>query len=146
MSPKALPIPARTAAEIAELRNVIREGHELLRDLRNTIRDAKTFEVSLGKESVTERIEEVVSKGLEEYVEVEREAIKSAEKRINDRFDLLADLLLGTDRESIRVSKESFTELIKRYLRLHPEILLELNSAKAKGTTALPSGALRSIT
>jgi hypothetical protein len=26
-------------------------------------------------------------------------------------------------------------QVIKRYLNLHPEILMELNSAKAKGTT-----------
>jgi hypothetical protein len=132
--PKALPVPTNPAAEIAELRNAIRQGHELLRDLRTAVREAKEYEDRICTERVYKRIEDAVSKGLAEYRKALNNAIEGATQATYDRFDLLAAITLGTDAQNIRNGGEPTAELFKRYLNLHPEILLELSSVKAKGT------------
>jgi hypothetical protein len=120
-----------------EAREVIRQLHEAQRDIRAAIKDAKQAKVDVDK-AVSEdvlngKIGTAIRLGLESYDQALTEAIKDATEATYDRFDLLTAICLGEDFVAIQKGQKPTAELIKRYLRLHPEILLQLNSKKAKG-------------
>jgi hypothetical protein len=125
------------ASATNEAREVIRQLHEAQRDLRASIKEAKQAKVDVDK-AVSEdvlngKIGTAILRGLESYDQALTEAIKDATEATYDRFDLLAAICLGEDFVAIQKGQKPTAELIKRYLRLHPEILLQLNSKKAKG-------------
>jgi hypothetical protein len=125
------------ASATNEAREVIKELHEAQRDLHTAIKEAKQARTDIDKavsEDVLDgKIGTAIVFGLEAYDKALKGAIKDATEAAYDRFDLLADICLGEDFVAIQKGQKPTAELIKRYLRLHPEILLQLNSKKAKG-------------
>src|ERR1700691_953394 len=120
-----------------EARRTIRELHEAQRDLRSAIRDARQATADIDK-AVSEdildgKIGTAIRLGLEGYDEALKEAIKDATESTYDRFDLLAAICLGDDFVAVQKGQKPTAELIRRYLRIHPEILIQITSKKATG-------------
>jgi hypothetical protein len=116
----------------AEARVVISESHEAQKDLRRLIQAAKE-EIRGLAGPFLERIDSDVSEGLEAYKATLAKAIADATETVYNRFDVLAAICLGEDGNSIRKGQPTVEELIHRYVNLHPEIRVRLNSKKATG-------------
>lgn len=101
--------------DIAALKAVTREAHEAIKDLRAVIREANQAkeELLLRLTATWEHgVDAVVKQGLESYQATLAKAIEDAQKRVNDRFDRLADLMLGEDPRTRRKGEPSLEELI----------------------------------
>jgi phosphoenolpyruvate-protein kinase (PTS system EI component) len=106
-----------TEAEVAALRAATREAHEAIKDLRAVIREAKEVKEKLGVEMTDvwdNGMREVVSTGLAEYNTTIKRAIDEATQAVFDRFNVLADRLLGVDKGTRRRGEFSIEELVRR--------------------------------
>jgi hypothetical protein len=95
-------------------REVIHEGRELLQDLRATVKEAREY---TGSEEIAKRINDTVKKGLEEYAEALNTAINQATEAVWNRFDVLMDIAMGEDPESVRKGNKTTEELLREYIR-----------------------------
>jgi len=110
------------SVEIEQLRESTREAHGVLKDLRTATVAAKNLVHELTNAVVTEQLEAAVEAGLEEYKTTLATAIDSATKAIFDRFDKIAKLLMGEDKQSVRAGKPSIPELAERMKRESPSV------------------------
>lgn len=109
-------------AKMAELRQVIREANETLKDLRAE-RRAAAADLLGSTEEITrvtrERIDSVVTTGLEKYQGSLEVAIDRSTKSIYKRFDLIASICLGEDYDSKKAGTATVQELVRRYIKKH---------------------------
>jgi heme oxygenase len=106
--------------EVAELRAATREAHEVLKDLRRTVKEAMQFRAAMehaAQVSVDEQVKAVVEKGLDDYGRALKLAIDDATRLVYKRFDRLADILLGEDKATKRRGKPSLPELSRELRR-----------------------------
>jgi len=101
----------RTAEELREL---IREGHALLKDMRAERRAIEQLLDGIPAR-VDARIEERVKAGLEALGETTRKTIDAATERVFARFDRLADTLTGTNKAQRRQGKQPLEDLIREH-------------------------------
>lgn len=99
-------------SEADELRDLIREGHALLKDMRAERRAIEQLLDGIPAK-VDARIEERVKVGLEAFSEVTRKTIDAATERVFARFDQLADTLTGTDKAQRRQGKRPLEDLFR---------------------------------
>jgi len=99
MSKSTRPAPGTIAAEAAELREVIREGHALLKDLRAATAEARTLIAKLAREQVGEAVAAEVAAHVEavgqHLTSSAANAITVAEGRIARRFAEMEEMLIG---------------------------------------------------
>lgn len=107
---------------LRELKQATREAHECLQEIHATERrindklDGFRGDLAL---IVRIQIDDTVKEGLERYKDVIDEAIKQATQATYDRFDLLASIMMGDDKQSQRQGRKPIDELIRIYQREH---------------------------
>lgn len=104
----------KTETPAAEMRELIREGHGLLKDLRAERREIERLLNGIPAK-VDARIEERVKAGLEALSETTRKTIDAATERVFARFDRLADTLTGTDKAQRRQGKRPLEQLVREH-------------------------------
>lgn len=99
------------------IREAVRQGHELLRDLRSATREARDVLATLDQrihDGIDKQIGAEVDAGLEAYKASLATAIDKAEAKVLARFDGLAAILMGEDPKSRRQGIPTLTELAER--------------------------------
>lgn len=87
------------------------------RKLHETIQEAKLVQAELDetvrvvKETVNNLIETAVADGLETYSAAIERAIENATNRVNERFDKIAEILMGEERRQKRQGLPSIQQL-----------------------------------
>ncbi len=94
----------------AEAREVIREAHEVTKDLRREIAEAKAV---IARDTAKE-IEAAVADQLAALGEQTRKAMDASVAKVGKEIDRLMMISLGTDRQSRREGKPPVEELIRR--------------------------------
>jgi hypothetical protein len=87
----------RLEAATGECREMIREAHAATKDLRAAVREAKRELQDLAKDEVGARIQDEVSRQLEELGERTREAVSTATQKVIAEFDRFGETLLGKE-------------------------------------------------
>lgn len=103
--------------ELAALREATKRAHEVLKDLRQMVREAKDLVQVIDKAAgvaVEQRVQPAVDQGLEEFSEALKTAIDDGTEAVFKRFDTISDTLLGEDKASRRQGKPSIAELAER--------------------------------
>lgn len=106
-----------TDEEVARLKEATREAHEALKDLNVMIQMAKATVKELNacvEEALNDGIGKQVQEGLDEYKESLAAAIDGATEAVYKRFDQIADILTGEDKQSKRAGKPSIPDLVRR--------------------------------
>lgn len=101
-------------AFLKELKEVITEGHKLLKDMKAERKEyEKLFEKVRAdtRSTIEEYIAVQVKTGLATYAEAMRKATNDATKAVFKRFDTLGDILMGTDDPN----KESLATVIRKW-------------------------------
>jgi hypothetical protein len=133
------------------LRVLIREGHEVLKDLKATIREAQQARedlVAAAGVAVNTGIEVAVEEGLRRYGEAIKDAIDHATDAVYERFDVIAATLLGeteTQKRKGEPSMDDYAKLMRRVMEgAHPEELTaqELDQVSAIADRQRRSGRL----
>lgn len=100
---------------LEDLKEVIREGRELLKDLKSGRKDAEETVRRLTDEAIEARIESEVRRGLEEYKDTIRKAMDDAVDKVGREFQKLEDIFLGKDSSARRDGKPSLEELAEGF-------------------------------
>jgi chromosome segregation ATPase len=87
----------RLEAAVGECREMIREAHAATKDLRTAVREAKREMQDLAKDEVGARLQDEVSRQLEELGERTREAVNTATQKVIAEFDRFGETLLGKE-------------------------------------------------
>lgn len=101
--------------QLIELRELIRQAHEAVSDLRVAIREAKTMRDTLpeaAQKAVTEQLGAEVESGLKSFGEALDKAIDTGTQAVFRRFDKIEKLLLGEDPKSVRAGKPSIPQML----------------------------------
>lgn len=104
----------KRTAQLAELKAVITEGNQLLKDMKAERKEYEKLwdKVRTETRSTTEEYIAVqVKTGLASYRAAMDSAIDTATKNVMKRFDTLADILMGTDDPN----KESLATVIRKW-------------------------------
>ncbi len=102
------------------MKALIREAHEVMKDLRQTMRDAGRIRADvalLAKTAAEDVVDPVIASTLETYQATIAAAIESATEAVYARFDTIADLLLGETKSQRRRHGESLPETAARIAR-----------------------------
>lgn len=105
-----MPSKPDPAQEAEALRELLREAHGVLKDLRGATKDAS----ALAPDLVKGQLETAVADGLASYADTIRKAQDEAVAKVNDEFDKLADLLMGRDAKSRRKGQPDIPTLVER--------------------------------
>jgi hypothetical protein len=87
----------RLEAAVSECREMVREAHAATKDLRAAVREAKREMQDLAKDEVGVRIQDEVSRQLDELGERTREAVNTATQKVIAEFDRFGETLLGKE-------------------------------------------------
>lgn len=96
-----------------QLRELVREAHGVIKDLRLAIKEAKQIGSDL-PDKVKDYLGQAVSDGLTEYASTLELAIKNADDAVTKRFDMLAAIYLDEDPMSIAEGKETIYDIVAR--------------------------------
>lgn len=99
-----------------ETRQLLRDVHSVMKELKRTINEAKQERLRIEEtvQTITrQQIEDAVARGLAEYEEALSDSIKRADERVMNRFDKLADILLGEDKKSQSKGEPTLMELAR---------------------------------
>lgn len=110
--------PAPGAKETEDLKEVIRQAHEVLGDLRRTMKETRELIESYTAEKVEPELDSRVAAAVEEYGRGITRAIESAQNAVYDRFDTITNIMLGkgkaTDFEALALRTAQRREAIKQ--------------------------------
>lgn len=112
---------AEAEAVGTRIRDALREGHALLRDLKAATREARDALAAVDQrihDRIDEKLDREVADGLARYQSALEAAIERADAAVYKRFDTLADILMGEDPKSRREGKPSLIELAEQRQRL----------------------------
>jgi LPS O-antigen subunit length determinant protein (WzzB/FepE family) len=106
-----------TDEKIAQLKQATREANEAIQGMRDATREAKAVLAEV-KEAAQKSVDAYVMPEVEKCVAALQEAtngaVEAATERVFNRFDGLTNLLLGTDRASLKTGELSIPELIEK--------------------------------
>lgn len=103
-------------AQLIGLRDLIRQAHEAVSDLRAVLRDARAVRDSLpaaAEKAVSEQLSAEVQSGLDSYKDALDKAIDTATQAVFRRFDGIEKLLLGEDPKNIREGNPSIPQMLE---------------------------------
>lgn len=103
-------------ARLVELRDLIRQAHEAVSDLRAVLREARALRDSLpaaAEKAVSEQLGAEVKEGLESFQKALDQAIDTGTDAVFKRFDRIEHLLLGEDPKSVRAGRPSIPQMIE---------------------------------
>lgn len=95
-----------------EMRELIREAHSLLKDMRAERREIEQLLDGIPYK-VDERIEAQLTTGLEKLGEETRKAMDASVAKVGREFDRLEAIFTGTDRKMRRQGKPPLEDLIR---------------------------------
>jgi hypothetical protein len=104
--------------ELKQLRELIREAHECIKEMRHLKKeceDAERRAVLALSDSYRSHMELVVKQGLESYQGELTKAINDATDRVYARFDQLGDMLLG-ETKKLKRRGQSLPQLIEEII------------------------------
>lgn len=102
----------------AELRKLITEAHQAIRDLRHEKKELRELRQSyLTNEDLKVKLDEAVGRGLATFNQALKSAIDDATQRVYDRFDTIMLICLGEDPVSVREGRRTVTELVTEFIR-----------------------------
>jgi hypothetical protein len=78
-----------------ELKDLTREAHAALKDLRKAMEEAPKIVGLLTARKIEEQVKGEVEEGLEQYKDQISKAIDEATQTVYDRFDKIAGILIG---------------------------------------------------
>ena len=102
--------------QLTELRDLIRQAHEAVSDLRAVLREARAVRDTLpaaAEKAVTEQLGAEVKAGLDSFQKALDKAIDSGTDAVFKRFDRIEKLLLGEDPGSVRAGKPSIPQMLE---------------------------------
>lgn len=102
--------------EIAALKEATREAHRAIKDLKRCVEEAREAHRMLHacvEDALSAGIGEQVQKGLDDYKASLEAAIDGATQAVYGRFDQIADILMGEDKQSKRAGKPSIPDLVR---------------------------------
>lgn len=102
----------RKPTEAEQLRELIHEAHEAIKDLTHIRREIERL-VSATMETIQVRMEHAAEVQIAALMAATEEAITKTDERIHKRFDQVADLLLGEDKKSKKAGKPSLEEVAR---------------------------------
>jgi len=103
--------------DVDALRRATREAHETLQACRLVIRDMKQMQEEFRTEldqAMEERVADIVKVGLESYRASIDTAISNATATVFNRFDTIADLLLGEHKSQRRRGELGLTDAARQ--------------------------------
>jgi len=126
---RSTPVDRIEAAQRAEssLRQAIREGHELLADMRQLLREAREVRDTLTPPAVWERVNAEIAGRVGQIAEQVDAEMAASVRHVSEEFDRLAMVLLGEDQPGT----EPLADTALRYRRR----LAELEGGPAKPAT-----------
>ena len=122
--------------QLLELRDLIRQAHEVTSDLRAVLREAKAMRDSLpaaAEKAVSERLQAEVESGLESFGKALDKAIDDGTQAVFRRFDGIEKLLLGEDPKSVRQGKPSIPEMLGTIAAVEGNVPAALRRRAARG-------------
>lgn len=99
--------------DIAALKQATREAHEAIQESKDVKKELEATWARISEE-IENHIESEVAIGLTKYSGSILTAIEDATQRVYERFDLIADILVGEDKQSRRKGLPSITELVEQ--------------------------------
>ena len=105
-----------TEDEILALKEATRQAHEVLKDLRHEIKEARRVQATLkadAQKAVAEGVADIVKAGLDTYMQIIMAAIEDATERVNARFDKLTEAFMGEDKANRRKGHASLPEIVE---------------------------------
>lgn len=96
------------------LREATRHAHEAIKDLRDATRDAKAVVKEIQEAAavnVDGRVHQAIIASLGELESATKEAIDRATASVYERFDRIADILMGETKQDRRVGRPSLPKL-----------------------------------
>ena len=100
--------PAPGSKEVDDLKEIIRQAHEVLGDLRRAMKEARDLIENYTDEKVIPVLDTRTAAALEEYSGSITKAIQAATDAVYDRFDTITNIMLGKGKAS------DFEELARR--------------------------------
>lgn len=100
--------------EVETLRALVRESHEVMKDLRILIREAAETALALeaaARVGVSERLDQATSDGLISYGTAIETAIKESTEAVYARFDAIYDALMSVTKTERRTGHSGLEEL-----------------------------------
>lgn len=104
----------RAAAETEQLREAIREAHEVLKDLRTERRAVEQLVAGIERRvqrTVSTLIEEAVKRDIAALAKVTEKAMRESVAKVGREFDRLERILTGRDRPGQESLEEQFRRL-----------------------------------
>lgn len=102
--------------EVEVMRELIRESHEVIQEMKEQRRLLKVALESSHKEiddHILHHLNEAVVKAITEMSDATAKHIELATEKVYKRFDTIADALLGADRANIKAGRPSLEEVAK---------------------------------
>lgn len=99
-----------------ELRELVRDAHGAIKDMRKLLKEFEDFRKEAEKElnkQVDEQVGPIVEENLNYLTGQFKKFCEQSEERIYARFDQLGDILLGEDKQSKRKGERSLPEIAK---------------------------------
>jgi vacuolar-type H+-ATPase subunit H len=103
--------------DLAALKEATRAAHEATKDLIAATKEARKVIEEIkaeADEQVDQRLSVALKEGLDELAESVGQAIETATTAVYDRFDRVADILLGETKSDIRSGSPSLPSLAKK--------------------------------
>lgn len=104
-------------AKAEELRELIREAHGLLKDMRAERKSIESLLEGIN-DKVDARVENRIREHIEELGGATRKAMDNAVAKVSREFDRLEAIFTGTERKSIRAGKPPIEDLIRQRYEL----------------------------
>lgn len=117
---------------LADIRQAVREGHQVLRDLRDERRNVERMLTTDVKKMVNDRVEKVVKAELDRIAPEIRASTTQIYQRVGDQADKLINIALGSE-FSTRRGKEDIRPVLEAQLRKWIREVLESEGVKTDG-------------
>jgi hypothetical protein len=102
--------------QLTELRDLIRQAHEVTSDLRAVLREARAVRDSLpaaAEKAVSEQLGTEIKAGLDSFGKALDRAVDEGTAAVFRRFDKIEKLLLGEDPKAVRAGKPSIPQMLE---------------------------------
>jgi hypothetical protein len=103
----------RLVAATEDAREVIREAHGAARDLRQLITETRQLIATGTEEAMGQKLNAAVKDAVDALGRETEKAMRAAVERVNRKFDDLAALFTGTDRQARRQGKPPLEDLVR---------------------------------
>jgi hypothetical protein len=112
-----------------DLRDLIRQAHEVIKDMKTFIKETRQVRDDLPK-SIVLYLDQCVREGLDEFGSTLEEAIKESEARLFGRYDQITAILMGDEDKAN--GGETLEEQVLRLIHVMSPVERKILYAKAR--------------